>query len=388
MTSLLDLPYEIIEDIGKYIGPTACLLNMVCSKFRGLFPICSEKYIHAVNFEVDNPELYRFIQKNFTYNHDRRLYFDHNCIRTVKYMIENVPHITDCHDVLAQAVAVAAFHGDFDMVQNLMVQYSKTILYYSSYAHQIPEKACKGGHLKVVEYLIQYTAFNFNSHLHCCIENDHLDCFLSICRYRVTVWDSVKFILIAARRGSLKCLEYLITCHSGYTCNPVDILANAARSGSLECLRYVHLHYFDGINDRIVIEAIKSGSIECLEYLMTHFGWNEKLLPLLCRHAVAVESFGCLRYLVENSPRPIDLDIDCCYLAAKKRTTLYLDYVRKCGCKWDQKAYEYANDYKSMICFEYLHKNGCPYDAKTLGIELRRIDCFDTDIYSYFKKYM
>ena len=202
---------------------------------------------------------------------------------------------------------------------------------------------------------------------------------------------------IAARKGSLNCLKYLISIGT-----PIDetTTAAAAAGGQFKCLEY--LRSIDcPWDENTTYSACAAGSLECLKYAY------ENDCPMHEDACYVANNMDCLKYAHENGslwseafiPDSIDyindeddydkeldqvtdrikyavehgcpLDVDCCNAAAFAGSLELLVYLREHGCPWDYSTVESVvrgihDEWqkerlgKRLECMKYLMLNDCP----------------------------
>lgn len=385
MASLLDLPPEILEQIGVYIGPSSGLLNMVCTYLRGMFSQCESSTIFDMILETDNPDMY-LLWINLHAKHYRCDLFwfrEKNCIRVIKCAVKRFPEVLHDRSMCPSLAEVAAFCCDLEYIKYLFENYIlKNKMNLSQFS--IAENAAFNGHISILKYLRPYVRLGEQC-LMSAIKGDFIDCVLYIIKhYPGSIPKEV--VEVSAQHGSIKCLRYFIKTRF-FDYDVKTVFESASRSGSLECMKYVSKNRYIKYYDTYINNALLTGSVDCLAYLCCKSGWNFDISEV-CKRAIIFDRLDCLKYIVESVPASYRriLPSNCCLHAADKMVTAYLECIRKYGCSWTKKSYHTANCTKSLVCFEYLHKNGCPYNREKLCRALANF--YYKPITDYFNTYM
>jgi hypothetical protein len=246
-------------------------------------------------------------------------------------------------------ILAALCSGEVDIVQCLVGE-----------GYSLPETACDtaaaGNHLLVLKYLHVEEACNC----------------------------TVKTSLMAARKGSLDCLKYLLD--AGFV--GLEVCAAAAANGELECLRCAHTHGC-GLCTCVLLPTTENNHFDCFVYCYENrlenncsFGIHFECIALgraeMFKYAV---DHGCevdytvAKYCARDGR--LDLFIYAHEHGMELTTTVLRDvamfgrlemliYCHEQGGPWDDVVCTCAAEAGHFECLRYAVEHGCPYDRYRL----------------------
>ncbi len=214
----------------------------------------------------------------------------------VEFLVENGANIDSDQ---YSAVESAALEGHFDVVKYLVEKEPASI--------NIAFRTAAGaGHLDIMKYLLQKGA-----DIH--IDNDEAvedavyNGFLDVIKYLVEKGVDISgdkgndILLIAARRGKLNVVKYLLENNIGT--NIIDeAFSNAAKGGHLEVLKYLVENGAEFRVDRETISyAVEGGNLDTLKYLVENGTNIDKLMFGSISIAIRRDHLDVLKYIMENA---------------------------------------------------------------------------------------
>ena len=145
-------------------------------------------------------------------------------------------------------------------------------------------------------------------------------------------WDVKAILMLAASKGYLDLLEYVLdtaSIHPNWSCKVTEY---AARSGDVECLKIAHLHGCKW-SQMVTYAAAENGHIDCLRFAVEK---GCRLHPAISRCAAQQGHLDCLKYVMMNG---CEWDKNLTYIAAR-------------GARWD--------------CLDWCLDNGCPVNRQPI----------------------
>ena len=145
-------------------------------------------------------------------------------------------------------------------------------------------------------------------------------------------WDVKAILMLAASKGYLELLNYVLETASIHPNWSSKVTEYAARSGDVECLKIAHLRGCKW-SSMVTYAAAENGHMECLRYAAEK---GCRLHPAISRCAAQHGHLDCLKYVMMNG---CEWDKNLTYIAAR-------------GAKWD--------------CLDWCLDNGCPTSKKPM----------------------
>lgn len=233
---------------------------------------------------------------------------------------------------------------------------------YADVDNSIIYAAIEHGHLEMTQYLVRnnFPVFGFYHHEQDDDDDDFAEEFLP----DLIGYDASNAYMIAARFGRLDILKYL--CESGDVEKNHFFIATdriihdfAAIGGNVECLKYLREQGFT-FSAQVCNGAAESGNPSCLEYLRSQgCTITEETFAVATRKG----KLEFLRHLVDHGC-PINYN-SVCKDGARSRDVKVLQFVHELGGKLVSKVSRIStNDYNSLECLYYYHKQGKPWDTR------------------------
>ena len=145
-------------------------------------------------------------------------------------------------------------------------------------------------------------------------------------------WDVKAILMLAASKGFLELLSYVLETASIHPNWSSEVTEYAARSGDVECLKIAHLHGCKW-SSMVTYAAAENGHLECLRYAVEK---GCRLHPAISRCAAQHGHLACLKFVMMNGCM---WDKNLTYIAAR-------------GARWD--------------CLDWCLDNGCPTGSKRI----------------------
>ncbi len=145
-------------------------------------------------------------------------------------------------------------------------------------------------------------------------------------------WDVKAILMLAASKGYLELLQYVLETASIHPNWSSKVTEYAARSGDVNCLKVAHTHGCKW-SQMVTYAAAENGHIDCLRYAVEK---GCRLHPAVSRCSVQHGHLDCLKYVMMN------------------------------GCEWDKNLTCIAARSARWDCLDWCLDNGCPTKAKRI----------------------
>ncbi|EFA77571.1 hypothetical protein PPL_12174 [Heterostelium album PN500] len=313
-------------------------------------------------------------------------------LEILMYFVENFPkdnrHVKfENGGIKITVFDSAAYMGRLDMIEYLLEKRLAKVFRYTEVldlpSSKIFEFAIRGGHLHLVEYLLnnhkslafknEYrvldSASEFNrfdivkllfnhgiknysmEFLDYAVKNGNLE-LLKWSRANTNARLSNNVLSIAALNGDLECLKWLNQNGAeGYSTIPMD---NAAKNGHLECFKYLHFNRTEGCSQNAILFALENGHLDVLKWIYDNR--TERCSEAVLKD-IRISRIDVLEWVLENQPKVFSTkDLE---FAVQKG---YLDIVQLlCQKKMVECRYEVMNlaaTYQHFHIVKWLFESG------------------------------
>lgn len=246
----------------------------------------------------------------------------------------------------------------FDLRWKSAVKFDMTnyIHFFRSVSNDIEMKelatiAAREGSMQCLEYAHLFH-FHFDEYtFQEAVQGNHQSCVLFL--HKIGCPCKLDVCSVAVRNGHLTILSFLLT--HGYSFDRVHICEIACAYGQLDCLKLLWQNHGCPVDRSTFFAGVIHGHPDCLQFLIdVDCPWDS---DNSCFSACCGGHLSSLRFVLKHGAR---LSSNATFAACSAGHLDCLKFLHERGCPWDSGAITVARHRNNMECLEYALANGCP----------------------------